>query len=223
MTEHTCWDLIMMGKFEEAMIVADNEYILKKDRLTLNNKCLALLALKKYEEAIEVSESLITNSIVGESDSDYKKKGVALWFLDRKQEAIGVWKSALNTPYTDAAGGVEVPALLFFAAVMTSDVKLRKESMKLLRRRVKSKRIINWPGAIASYLLGDIDEQTLLAGISTQPSLQSRGLCQANFYIAVKCLESGDIERARALVNEIHQLPKVAMLHMEFYLSDAII
>ncbi len=222
MEKKTCWEYFIEGDYTAAVQAANREHAETGRSTEFGNKCLALLALNNYDEAVETCDFLIQETS-GRRDSDFEDKGVALWFLDRKQEAIGVWKSALNTPYTDAAGGVEVPALLFFAAVMTSDAKLRKESMKLLRRRIKSKRIINWPGAIASYLLGDIDEQTLLAGISTQPSLQARGLCQAKFYMAVKCLESGDIERARALVNEIHQLPKVAMLHMEFYLSDAII
>lgn len=58
-------------------------------------------------------------------------------------EAITIWKEGLNTPYTDAAGGVEVPATLLFAAVSVQDKDLEKEAIRLLKKRSRVKRAIN--------------------------------------------------------------------------------
>src|SRR5262245_10909536 len=49
--------------------------------------------------------------------------GVVLWWLGRAVEAVATWGEALDAAYTDAAGGVEVPAFLLFAAVKLGDPK----------------------------------------------------------------------------------------------------
>jgi hypothetical protein len=81
--------------------------------------------------------------------------GVTLWWLRRSDEAIATWRLGLNAGYTDAAGGVILPSLLFFASIRTDDSALRKDARVLLRKRWRTKQArSNWPGPIAALLLG---------------------------------------------------------------------
>ena len=102
--------------------------------------------LKKYDNVLELATELIriTN---GRSDSEYILAGIASWLLDNYTESVEIWKKGLNTKYTDAAGGIVIPSLLYYAAVRLNDRNLEKEAIALLRKRCKSKGSLNFPGS----------------------------------------------------------------------------
>jgi len=189
----SCWELIIQKKFNEACIVADQEYNTSKSLFHLNNKIIALLNLKKYEEALKLSLEVIglTNADY-KSDADNISAGIAYWLLDRPNDAIEMWRSGLNAKYTDAAGGVEIPALMYYASVVNNDKALEKEAVKILKRKLKLKASVNFPGSIAGYLLGNIDEEELLLSYGPFSNLKDRVQSKSYFYIAVKSLKNGD-------------------------------
>jgi len=192
MSEPSVWDLIEVGEFEKACIRADAEFQKTGDIFPLRNKVFALLKLDKLDEAIRLSEEIIRSN-AGSTDSDFIFLGVARWLKRQPIPAIETWKTGLKAKYTDAAGGVEIPMLLLFAAVRTLDKALEKEALALLKKAIKSKRSVNWPGPVAQYLLGSISEAELSSLIETQPILHEKQACQAHFYRAVRCFQSGDI------------------------------
>lgn len=219
MNEKSVWDLIVENQFEWACIKADEEYSLAPiDISPLRNKVLALLNLGKYEEVIKLSLFLI-NARKGETDSDFVFAGIAHWFLKQHTEALNLWRKAKDTKYRDAAGGVDIPLLLLFAAVKLQEANLEKEAVSLLKKRAKSKRMVNWPGPLANYMLGETSEETLLGLINTQPSLKARQTCQAKFYIALKKLMSHDEEGYYQLLRECVSLDPVSRLEQEYYIA----
>jgi hypothetical protein len=222
MTNLTCWDLIENGEYYEAIKAADGEYAKTSSSLSLRNKIFALLITKRFDDVISTCDYLISKES-GESESDFKFKGTALWNQNKWQEAIDTWKNGVNSKFTDAAGGVEVPLLLYFAAVKTNNALLKTQAVKSLKKIVKSSKSKNWPGPLGAFILENIDENVLLSYVSTQPSLRAKQLCQANFYIAIRNLQNGNIDRAKQLIKDILQLGKPAMQKPEFYLCEAIL
>lgn len=186
----SCWDFIKQKDFYGACKMADEEYAETKSEPSLRNKAIALLNLKKYNDVLGIADELIgiTN---GRSDSDYILAGIANLLLDNYTEAIEILKKGLNTKYTDAAGGVEIPALLYYIAVRSNDEKLEKGAIALLKKRCKSKVSLNYPGFIAGYILDRIDDDELLNSYASFKELKTRILCKAYFYIAVRNLKNG--------------------------------
>jgi hypothetical protein len=91
------------------------------------------------------------------------------------------------------AARVEMLGMLLYADVRLGNVALIRETMSLLRKRVHSKRIVNWPGVMAPYALGRIsDEAFELAAHDSGNALLERRLCQRHFYRAVIAYERGD-------------------------------
>ncbi len=212
----SCWDLISQKRFEEACIKADEEYNKTRDEPHLRNKAIALLCLKKYKEVLAIALDLIklTN---GRSDSDYVLAGIANWLVGNYVDAVSVWKSGLDTPYTDAAGGVGIPSLLYFAATKLNDSRLEKEAISLLRKKYKSKRVVNFPGTIAGYILGKISEEELINSSISMETLKTRALCKSYFYIAINALKKNN---SKAFVENLQNCKSnETYLEKEYFLA----
>lgn len=213
------WELVIQKRFDEACKRADLDYEKTNDIFSLKNKVFALLNLNKYQETIDLCNFLI-EARQGESESEFQLKGVAYWMLNDTEKAVEIWKEGLNSKFKDAAGGVEIPAMLFFAAVSTSNKGLEKEALKLLKKRVKSKSVINWPGVIALYLLGRINEEKMFSTIEDQTAIRARQLCQTNFYIAINKKACGEFDaNKKYLYQAVSQAPS-SFLNPEFYLAQ---
>ena len=213
------WELVIQKRFDEACKRADLDYEKTKDIFSLKNKVFALLNLNKYQETIDLCNCLI-EARQGESESEFQLKGVAYWMLNDTEKAVEIWKEGLKSKFKDAAGGVEIPAMLFFAAVSMSNKGLEKESLKLLKKRVKSKSVINLPGAIALYLLGRINEERMFSIIEDQTAIIARQLCQANFYVAINKKACGEFDaNKKYLYQAVSQAPS-SFLKPEFYLAQ---
>lgn len=188
------WSLIVNNEFEKACERADEEY--KKnpeDTLDLRNKVYALFHLKRYDDVISLSEKLIDYRN-GETDVDFLSLGIANWILGNSHKAIEAWQLAQNSIYKDAAGGIGTQVFLYFAGVKTSQEKLKATVIKTIKKLLKSKRSINFPGPLGHYLIDNISENEMLSYISKVPILRERELCQAHFVSAIKRLEAGDTE-----------------------------
>lgn len=218
MNEKSAWDLILESNFTDACIKADIEYSSTSSIFPLRNKVLAFLNLRQYEDTIQLCAFLI-NFRHGEADWDFIFSGIAYWFLSRHDKALEMWRKSKDTKYRDAAGGVQTPLLLLFAAIKLRDAKLKKEAISLMKKRIKSKMTINWPGPLANYMLSEFDEDTLLARIDTQPSLYARQSCQAHFYMALNKLKNGDEAGYLDLLHRSVSFDPVSRLEPEYYLA----
>lgn len=186
------WNLVQQDLFEEACRVADVEYQNTNREFHLRNKVYALFHLGKYNDAIELIKKIIKLSN-GESENDFTFLGIANWILGNKIEAIEAWQQARNCLYKDAAGGLQIEVYLYFAAVKTEQDKLKLNAKKNIKKLLKFKQTINWPGPIGNYLLDDITEIEMFSYITSVPILRERQLCEAHFVLAIKRLEAKDL------------------------------
>src|SRR5580698_7696231 len=116
MIEPNVWDLIKLGRFEEACQAADPEFA-KNGRIgPLRNKIFALLHLSEYDECICLSRKIISLD-KHSADHDSIFLGVAYWLQSRHDFAVEAWRMGLDAQYTDAAGGVGIPLILRFASI----------------------------------------------------------------------------------------------------------
>ena len=214
------WELVAQNRFNEACERADLDFENTKDIFALKNKVFALLNLNKLQEAIDICNFLIA-ARNGESESEFQFIGVAYWLLNNTDKAVEMWKEGLKSKFKDAAGGVEIPAVLFFAAISTGDKKLEKEALKLLKKRVASKTVINWPGAIALYLLKRISDAEMLSTIENKSSIVQKQLCQANFYIAINKKACDEPDAYKKYVYQAASQGPSSYSKPEFYLAQS--
>lgn len=212
------WQLIQMGQFEKAMEVADKEFEQSNNIFPLRNKVYALLHLKKYDEVI-----LLTNTLIemrnGETDSDFIFCGIGLWLLNKKEEAINKWQKALNSKYTDAAGGIELMTILYFASLRMENDHLKTHTLKRIKKLIASKKAINWPGPIGAYILGNISNDKLLSSVTTVPVLKERQLSQAYFALAIQELQERNIKNYIERLKDSVSFGPAAYLEQFFYLA----
>lgn len=216
------WSLIVNGKFKEACDEADLEYKETKSIFPLRNKVYALFHLSMYSEALELLEKIIQLE-KGESDSDYIFTGIAYWLLDRKRDAINIWQEGEKCIYTDAAGGVELQLFLYFASIYINDDALKGAVKKNLKKLVKSKNATNFPAPLGRYILEELSEAELLSYVTNVPTLRERQLCQADFTIAIKNLESVNQEEYRKKLNDCVSYGSSSYLSKMYYLAKGIL
>ena len=219
------WKLIENGKFEEACSEVDLEYKQTGSFTNFGNKRLALFQLKKYDEVIELTNQMIflqnkaNPHLDLSSDSDYISKSIALWLLNETQEAIKFWQEGEKCKYTDAAGGIEIRVYQYFAAVKMNDENLKKRAITGIKKLLKGKRSINWPGPLGHYLIGDISAAELLSSVSEIHILRERQLCQAHFTIGIKELELGNLNAYKMQLHESIKDGNLAYLEDMFYMA----
>lgn len=212
------WELVKTGKFKEALDVADREAAESGSELPLRNKVLALLNLHEYAEAAKLCEQII-DRVKGESDSDFIWLGVALWLSGRHTDASAAWRSGEKAKYTDAAGGIEIPLLLCFAASRTKNEALAANSTRWLKRVSKQSRAKAWPAPIGQYVLGTLDEPELRHLVSPNPLLRQKQMCQLEFYVGARLLASGDADGFRIRMKESCSQGPVSLQQHEYYLG----
>jgi hypothetical protein len=216
------WELIKAGQYEMACDNADREFHESGSLLSFRNKIFALLVLGRYADSANLCETIIQKS-GGDSDSDFIFLGVSQWLLERYSEAIDTWKKAKHTKYTDAAGGVEIPLMLFYASISLKDNSLNLKACNDLGKIYRPRRPKMWPGPIAGYVLEEISEDELRSEISKQAILHEKQLCQAEFYIGSMRYKSGNIQGYyQAMHDALGQGPS-SLVKPEFYLARKII
>jgi len=212
------WDLIKAQKFAEACTEADAEFTRNGDIFSLRNKVFALLQLKRFDEAASVAQRII-DMTEGSTDADFIFLGVARWLNHDSSGAINAWQAGTHSKYADAAGGVEIPMLLLFAASKVDDAALRKQALETLQKSVSAESIVNWPGPIAKYLVGLSSERELMHAIDSQSTLHEKQKCQAEFYLGVKCFNNRDQTGFRNNMKLCADHDIVSVVKPEFHLA----
>lgn len=222
MTGMTDWQLFIEGSSEEAAIRFIDSYAVTGDQPTLRNCATALIDCGNWDLAREMWDTVIKHAteLNKTADEDFINRGIIEWMDGQPWKAIDLWRLSLETVYTDIAGGVIGPAVLWFAGYRLNDAKLLKEATKLLRKfklgeRAKSIRF--WPGprGVASYLLDEVDTETFLNVWREGPALSFRRDCVANFWASVR--EPDERIAIRRLKQAL--VDKGAILECEYFLA----
>jgi hypothetical protein len=220
------WKHIESGQYQQA--VRSFTYCLRRHKSGPNyaNRGIAYLNLGQYDKALA---DFRTADEVHPSRTDgyLQTMGIAQWLAGRESEATTTWHALViahergKIQYSDGAGGVESPSLLWFAAVRLGRSELLKAARHLLKAKASSKnwRCQSWPAPIAKFLLGRIKEDRLRSQVAdVPPLLRARQLCQAEFYIGVRRLQQGDYAGARKAFRTAAKLTE-ATLADEYYLA----
>jgi lipoprotein NlpI len=214
------WEFVKLGQNQAAI----NAYSLSYDQdgrpSHLYNRGLVHLIAENYDEALN-DFRLVTSlkKSTHMADNDYIYQGVCYWYLNRPSEAVDAWRQSMTAPYTDAAGGVETPALLLYAAERLHDEQLQKEALQLLRKHARRK-LGAWPGMIVPFLLGKIDAIALSQSVKAarNTTLEGRWQCQADFYVALQALRLDDWEGFRMGMKQCAE-SSYGLLEQEYYLA----
>jgi hypothetical protein len=187
------WELIKSDHFEEACIVADEQYLSTKNESILRNKVLALLHLQKYNDVIELCD-IIIGIRNGEADVDFILSGIAFWGLDNESKAIEYWQNGEKSKYADIAGGIDVLLLQYFASIKLNDSKLLLSVKKKIKKLLKNKIATNFYGLLGNYVLDEITENELFSSVTMTNILRERQLCRMDFILGVKALETKNFD-----------------------------
>lgn len=214
------WQYVRNGQPQKAIEIYSHLYEKDGQPSHLYNRGLIYLNIAEYAHALEDFKLVTTvqeHKLL--ADSYYIGQGICYWFLDQPFLTVEAWQQGLTAPYTDAAGGVELPALLLYAAERLRDVKLVNEALQLLRRHSRRK-LRDWPGSIVPFLLGKIDTEELEKRIKviSNEILLGRWQCQADFYVAVRALREGDWKNFQTKMTNSSENP-YGYLQNEHYLA----
>ena len=171
MTDQDARALLEAGKFDE---VADDEHPLWRG--------LALLELKRFAEAAPVFEAA---EGAHESASMLELAAAARWLAGDREGAVEHWITALEAAHETPADAVRAPALLWFGGQRLNDDRYILRGTRLLKKLWKPKLSHRWPGPVAGYLLGDLDEERFIEEGFESPALEARRLTAAHFWAGV--------------------------------------
>lgn len=188
------WQLRVNGHYQQAIAAYTDLYAADGRPSNLYNRGSIYVEIGDYARALEDFELMRSaQDPAYRADGEYMYQGICYWYLDQPQRAVAIWKQGLDAPYTDAAGGVRLPAMLLYAGLRLDDKALQKESLSLLRKHARRK-LNDWPGPIVPFLLDKIDARELLRQTESgrNETLIGRWQCQAEFYLAVHALHHDD-------------------------------
>ena len=221
------YDFIKEGKYKEACDASEKEFQETGVYQKLIHKALALLNMKQYNETILILERIIANSDF-EADYNYSLLGVSKWALKDYKNAFTIWISSLNTAYTDAAGGIIIPSLIYSGSIINKDPEMKKIAYqklnKILKKNSRSFSRTNpntFPGPIGAFLINMIEKKDLMNVTSKNKILKQRQLCQVFFYIGIKSYEKKNKEKAKKMLE--NSIKKRDILSPEYYFAQIIV
>lgn len=196
------WEHLLAGRHELALDTW-SQLIQKADQLRVRmDRGWARLYTRDWDGALE--DFLRAREIgLPQHPVVVREVGVALWLLGERQAACEDWaqeiarRRAGEFYFLDAAGGVQVPSLLWWASAHPGLAKWRDAAAAELEDRWNAKEYEprGWPRPIAGYLLGFLDESEFLTTAqSPTVRLQQRRQCVAHFYVGAKSLAAGDLQ-----------------------------
>jgi hypothetical protein len=236
------WELVQTRQYEAAIREYSRLHETKGGRMWLFNRGITYLLMTDYPAALADFKQMIeTEESRLRGDSDYIHSGICCWCMNRTEEALRFWREGLTAPYTDAGGGVAVPALLLYGAERLQDRSLRNEANRHLKRRwqkhlrrqpIRHDRrqitrddlihpgLLAWPGAIVPFLLGKVDQTEFWqnAGNAGNDVLQARWQCAAHFYVGLRGLCEGNFSEFQDGMNRCATSGHFELEHV-FYLA----
>lgn len=172
---------------------------------------LALLELKRWPQAARAFEEAPDAS---ESGTLLEMAGAARWLAGERDLGVERWVAALDAGYEGPAAKLKPPALLIYAGTRLGDERYVLRGTRLLHKVFKPKIQRIWPGPVAGFLLGKIDQKSLLEEGYSDPGLELRRLCSAHFWAALK-----DPENARTHYQAATSEEGASVLEVEHHLA----
>ena len=189
------WHLVRYGNAEDGIALMREAYQREPSASHAMRLGAAYLWLGNYKAAGEHFHNAIQSHPFTIS-SFYEMAGTASWCLDDASGAVEQWRKGLGSQFADAGVAISPPLLLFAASVLRPRAFSRTEAKRILKRQLEDPRSDDWPGPLAEYVLGRIDEEVLVERCThkrERTTLHRRW--QAQFYEDVVGVDRGSLEQ----------------------------
>jgi tetratricopeptide (TPR) repeat protein len=187
------WDHIRYGNAERGLELLRENYARKASASHIMELGVAYLWVGDYERAGEHFRHAIQTH-PRTLASFHGMAGVAGWCRNKPDEAVTYWRAGLNAQFADSAGGLHIPLLLWVASVLVPSILRKKEAEEILKQRVRDAEVDRWPGPLAQFVLGRVDEESLrgLSRGKTEINTQRRRWL-SGFYRGLVDVERGNL------------------------------
>lgn len=223
------WSLIKAGRFAEAVARYSEKLASEPDGPNFSNRAIAYLNQGDLDAALADFRRAEESRAGRPAGDGYPiKEGAVVWLMGREKEAADIWSGLVDKHnagqivYSDASGGVQCGALIWFASCHPVGADRRPAAIRFLKNCCRSKRIASWPGAVGPFLLDKLSEDDLLTAAkrTTSSVLAGRQLCQAHFYAGAKAFERMDLPQFRDHMLKAAEFGSETRLEMEGYLAQ---
>ncbi|HVX14138.1 MAG TPA: hypothetical protein VHC22_23330 [Pirellulales bacterium] len=215
------WYQLRHGSREWALERMAAAYRQKPDAANIMQLGSALLLVEDYDAAWHHFQQAI-QTYRWSMDSFHLGAGAADWCLVRREAAVAEWDRGLRCGYSDPAR-LNVPLVLYFASVLAPDLYPDVDARILLIKRADHAMAQYWPGPIAQYLLGRIDEAGLMSAcVATSKWDFAHRHWVAGFYIGVREYAKGKVSKFAEAMQKASDLsdedfdPKSGTLRAKF-------
>lgn len=209
MVKENAWCLLLSGNYEQAFTLWDAAIAdFENSPGTGIGSANGVFSSRGYAHLhVGNAQSALLDFVqarIRDPSFSYENVGVALWLLDKKEEACLDWSTEIDRMRsgkihgTDAGGGVITPSLLWWASLHADLGEWRAAAEKELRRlwNHKGLRYRGWPRPVSGLLLKEVSVSSLIEHVDHPNEIvRSRDLCQAYFYIAASQLAEGDLDK----------------------------
>lgn len=202
LNESPC-DFMQHGDAEKALLLSKERHTLEHSPSSHVQLGVAFLWSGDYEAATEhfVRQIEKTEKPVIRSEGDYLYLGTARWCVADYTSAVKHWQAGIRAPY--AIGGVctHSPLLLMLASILRPGLFDRTKAEEMLSKKANDPRAQYWPGTLAQYVAGLIDNDALEASWEGNISRYDKGVLPDRkwltaFYKALLKLGHGGINES---------------------------
>jgi hypothetical protein len=209
MSDKSPWYYMRHGDTERGLTNLREAYPREASASVITELGTAYLWSGRYDEAWDhFQKAMLTYRFT--MAHFFGRAGAAKWCLGESQTAVEWWEQGMGSQYADAAGGIQLPLLLFVASVLQPESFSRKEAERLLRIKADNPRVGNWPGPLGQFVLGEIDHNCLIEfGKKKSGAMPSERKWLIDFYKMITDLDSekltlaGFRQRAKHLVDDL--------------------
>ena len=193
MAKASGWELLQAKRYKAALARLREEHAKDGSDGLRNNMAITYLCMGDFESARVIFDDLLKGESSEAGSAAFAYAGLVRWLMGDVRDAINHWKGGLDCKYSDGAGGMELPLLLYYAGVRHPESYPLGNAKKLITQRLKSGWSRNWPGAIGRFLVGRIDEKQMrkLARFEIE-LVEIQQMTQADFYVGVECIRLGN-------------------------------
>jgi tetratricopeptide (TPR) repeat protein len=205
--------LMLQGKFQEALSAFRSDMV-SPSAFDNGNLALILLNTNEPREAIPLLEEAASDN--SDAAGSWAILGTAYWVIGEVEKAEQAWQRGSDCKYVDL-GGIQIPSLLYYFGVKTSQPKVASRWQKMLQKAAASS-TDSFSSALARYILGESDSRAILkAAKYKNADTQTRQECRVFFWTGLR--KSLDAPAEPAEFRKCVALTGPAILEIERYLA----
>jgi tetratricopeptide (TPR) repeat protein len=160
--ENSCY-WMQRGNGQKALALSQERHSREHSPSSHLELGVALLWMDDYASAAQHFAQRIQEEPKMRSEGDYLYLGTAQWCVGEYAAAAKTWQAGIKAPY--AIGGVctHSPLMLIVASILSPGLFDRAQAEEMLATKVRDPRAAYWPGTLAQYVAGLIEDAALEA------------------------------------------------------------